>query len=146
MLYWLLMRYKISCGIIPVHIDTNGDIRFLLVQGHGDYWGFPKGHKEGNETHKETAIRELFEETQLTCDELLGHTMFTERYRISKKRGTDIIKKVLYFVGIVSQTQVILQTTELKKHGWFSLEDAQKKLVDNRQKIITSAYKQLKNN
>ena len=126
------MRYRVSCGVIPVYREANGTIRFLLVQGHGNYWGFPKGHKEKNETHRQTAERELKEETGLVCKEYFGNTMFTERYRIPKKRGSDIIKKVLYFVGIVSDNSVNLQTTELKKYGWFTLEEAELKLMKNR--------------
>lgn len=130
------MRYRISCGVIPTHTDNNGILRFLLVQGHGDFWGFPKGHKEKGETHMQTAVRELMEETHITCDRYYGTTMFTERYRIPKKRGSDIIKKVVYFIGIVSDTHVIRQTTELKNHGWFTFEEAQKKLMGNRIKML----------
>ncbi|MFT7327895.1 MAG: bis(5'-nucleosidyl)-tetraphosphatase [Crocinitomicaceae bacterium] len=140
------MRYRVSCGVIPVHINTNGKIRFLLVQGHGDYWGFPKGHKEGNETHLQTAIRELQEETQLVADSFFGNTIFTERYRIPKKRGSDIIKKVIYFIGIISDTRVVRQTTELKNHGWFSFEDAQSKLLENRVVMLSELMHLLEKN
>ena len=139
------MRYRISCGVIPVHKNANGTIRFLLVQGHGDYWGFPKGHKKRNETHIQTATRELLEETQITCDTYLGNTMFTERYRIPKKKGSDIIKKVLYFVGIVSDTEVTRQTTELKNHGWFTLKQSKDKLLDNRMEMLEDVCKLLEN-
>jgi len=134
------MRYRISCGVIPVYKEANGNIRFLLVQGHGDYWGFPKGHKEKNETHRETAERELLEETGITSDRYLVDIMFTERYRIPKKKGSDIIKKVLYFIGLVSDKKVIRQTTELKNHGWFTLEESKSKLMKNRIKILEEVY------
>ena len=130
------MRYRISCGVIPVHKDPKGTLRFLLVQGYGDFWGFPKGHKKKNETHRETAERELLEETGISCDRYFGNTMFTERYRINKSKGTDIIKKVLYFVGMVSETTVTMQTTELKNHGWFTLREAQKRLINNRMDML----------
>jgi len=32
---------------------------------HNGNWGFPKGHIENNETKEETAIREVFEETNV---------------------------------------------------------------------------------
>lgn len=134
------MRYRLSCGVIPVHIEANSSIRFLLVQGYGDYWGFPKGHKEKNETHRETAERELLEETGIVCPKYFGNTMFTERYRIPKKRGSDIVKKVLYFIGIVSDTEVTRQTTELKNHGWFTLEEAKDKLMFNRIEILKQVH------
>lgn len=50
----------LSCGVVIV--DANN--RVLL--GHntnGDYWGFPKGRQDPNETEIETAIREVKEET-----------------------------------------------------------------------------------
>lgn len=134
------MRYRLSCGVIPVYVTKKNKIQFLLVQGHGQYWGFPKGHKEGNETHHQTAVRELMEETQVTCETYLKNTLFTERYRIPKKRGSDIIKKVVYFVGLVSDTHVVRQTTELKNHGWFSLEEAKGKLLENRMKMLKSVH------
>jgi 8-oxo-dGTP pyrophosphatase MutT (NUDIX family) len=137
------MRYRDSCGVIPVHKEINGEIRFLLVQGHGDYWGFPKGHKEKKETHRETAERELQEETGIICDEYLGNTMFTERYRITKKKGSDIIKKVLYFVGIVSDTKVTRQTTELKNHGWFTFDESKEKLMNNRIQMLSEVVQLL---
>ena len=130
------MRFRISCGVIPVYIDENNKTYFLLVQGYGNFWGFPKGHKKKGESHKETAERELLEETGISCTEYLGNTIFTERYRIPRRKGEDIIKKVLYFVGTVSNTEVKRQTTELKAHGWFSLDGAKKKLLDNRIKIL----------
>ncbi len=140
------MRYRVSCGVIPVSINANGKIRFLLVQGYGDYWGFPKGGKEKKETHHETAIRELHEETNIHCDNYLGNTIFTERYRIPKKRGSDIIKKVIYFVGIVSNTKVTPQTTELKNHGWFTLEEAKNRLLKNRIEMLNEVIALIKNN
>jgi len=138
------MRYRISCGVIPVHINANGTIRFLLVQGHGDYWGFPKGQKKKNESHRETAERELLEETQIICDTYLGNTMFLERYRINKSKGTDIIKKVIYFIGMVSLTDVKRQTTELKNHGWFTLKESESKLIDNRLQMLREVVEIIK--
>jgi 8-oxo-dGTP pyrophosphatase MutT (NUDIX family) len=140
------MKYRVSCGVIPAYTHSNGDIQFLLVQGHGDYWGFPKGHKEKGESDMQTAQRELMEETQVICKTYITDTKFTERYRIRKKRGTDIIKKVIYFIGITESKKVIRQTTELKRHNWFNLEDAKEKLLDNRKHILQRAYDVLKEN
>jgi len=140
------MRFRLSCGIIPVAKNTNGSYSFLLVQGHGNYWGFPKGHSEGNETHHQTAMRELSEETGLVCDKIFPSPVFNERYRIPKKRGSDIIKKVVYFIGSISDTRVDLQTTELKRHAWLSYEDAIKKLMPNRIDMLSKAYEFIQKN
>lgn len=137
------MRYRISCGVIPAYRNPNNEILFLLVQGHGDYWGFPKGHKEKKETHLETATRELKEETGITCESYIDEIMFTERYRIPKKKGSDIIKKVLYFIGMVSDTKVVRQTTELKDHGWFTYSEARERLTRERFRILEKALRVL---
>lgn len=139
------MRYQISCGIIPIYRDDNNSIKFLLVQGYGGYWGFPKGRKEKHESDQQTAIRELYEETKLTCNSIVKNVVFSERYRIPKKRNTDIIKKVRYFIGIIDSQSVIIQKSELKKYGWFSYDQAQQKLTEKRQKILLQALNEINN-
>ena len=47
-----------SCGCIIIE-----NKKVLLVQQKKGRWGFPKGHVENNETEKETALREVKEET-----------------------------------------------------------------------------------
>jgi 8-oxo-dGTP pyrophosphatase MutT (NUDIX family) len=47
-----------------VYKIENGATFFLLVySARNKEWGFPKGHIEEGETDKETARREIFEET-----------------------------------------------------------------------------------
>ncbi len=129
------MRKEISCGIIPVYQKKDGTYEYLLVQGHGGFWGFPKGHKENGESHKETALRELFEETGIICSVVLGN-MLTETYTIHRLKKEDTVKKVVYFIGIITQKKVQLQRRELYRYGWFSLEDAKKKVLEARQILL----------
>jgi bis(5'-nucleosidyl)-tetraphosphatase len=129
------MKKEISCGIIPVYQKKDGSYEYLLVQGHGGFWGFPKGHKEGTESHKETALRELFEETGIFCSHVFGN-MLTETYIIHRIKKEDTVKKVVYFIGLVTQKKVQLQRRELYRYGWFSLEDAKKKVLESRQILL----------
>jgi|AntAceMinimDraft_13_1070369.scaffolds.fasta_scaffold12874_3 8-oxo-dGTP pyrophosphatase MutT (NUDIX family) len=135
------MRKAISCGIIPIR-RKNNEYEFLLVEGYGGFWGFPKGKKEGNETHRETAIRELKEETNLVAANILGN-IFTETFRIVKKNRRDIIKKVVYYIGFMHYSDVKLQKKELRSYGWFSLGNAKKKLIQDRQDILDQVRKVL---
>src|SRR5690606_24529811 len=118
-------------------------LRFLLVQGYGGYWGFPKGHKKKKESDEETALRELKEETGIHPHKLYKELLFVERYRIPKKRGSDIMKKVVYFTAEVSDTQVVLQTTELRQYAWSTLEEAKEKLISNRIRILDQLVERL---
>jgi GT2 family glycosyltransferase/8-oxo-dGTP pyrophosphatase MutT (NUDIX family) len=59
-----------SYGVI---VRRNGNEYLIIQQKNGD-WGFPKGHPEKGESGKETAVRELREETgiHITTLELSG--------------------------------------------------------------------------
>ena len=63
----MLMEH--SCGAI-VFVRHKEREYLLLHYGMG-HWGFVKGHVEDNETEKETALRELKEETGLSKVEFI---------------------------------------------------------------------------
>jgi bis(5'-nucleosidyl)-tetraphosphatase len=137
------MKRERSYGVIVVHIDEAHHVQFLLVQGYGNYWGFPKGHTEPNETALETALRELQEETGITDIDILEGQYFDESYVIEKKKGSDIDKSVRYFVGKVSQKKARRQRSEIKQLGWFSLEHAKQLVVPDKKEILDRVYASL---
>ncbi len=49
-----------SCGAV-VYTERDGQRRYVLVKG--GYVGLPKGHMEKGESERETAVREIREET-----------------------------------------------------------------------------------
>ena len=56
-----------ACGAI-IFTNENNVRKYILLCGHGiykGYYGFPKGHVEEGETERETALREVKEETGL---------------------------------------------------------------------------------
>lgn len=59
---WPKRMYKGRAGAI-IHDSNSNSI--LLVQSYNNRWGFPKGHREDNETPIQTAQREVEEETGL---------------------------------------------------------------------------------
>ena len=83
-----------SCGTIP-YTKKDGIIYYLLLKSKdGRHCNFPKGHAEENETERETAIRETFEETsvmvEITCD---------FRYVMRWQLGNGNQKDIAYFLG-----------------------------------------------
>ena len=54
-----------SCGAV-VFTRVDGDIKYVIIQSLAGYYGFPKGHMEAGESEKQTALREVYEETGLT--------------------------------------------------------------------------------
>ncbi len=55
------------------------ELEVLLVRYHSGDWAFPKGHIEAGETPRQTAVREVQEETGVQAHILaaLGHTRYT---------------------------------------------------------------------
>lgn len=115
------MKYEYSYGIIPLRKQDH-IWNVLLVQLHAGHWGFPKGHPNPQETHLETAQRELLEETGLTLKKLLIDHPLEEEY-FFKVKGHLIHKKVTYFIGEV-QGKVMKMAEEIKDIKWVPLSEA----------------------
>lgn len=122
------MRLKeFSYGIIPLS-KQGEEWKVLLVQhSRAKFWGFPKGHAEKNEAPKESAQRELFEETHLKVVRFLSEAVIEENYSYTL-RGQLIDKTVYLFVAEV-EGELELQEEEISGAEWFSFEKAQHKLT-----------------
>lgn len=90
----IIMNMEISCGAV-VYTQRNGQILFAIVQEQSGAYSFPKGHREGDETERETARREVFEEIGLQPVFLDGFRE-TDEYDLREKPGTR--KRVVYFL------------------------------------------------
>jgi 8-oxo-dGTP pyrophosphatase MutT (NUDIX family) len=136
--------------------------KVLLVCNAGGYiWGFPKGTTKINETLEETAVRELFEETnvkisdknlvksvkyktELNIDEKIREKYrkkWTERRPNEKFRfeniGMHIIETTLFIGCIDENITVKSQTGEISKIKWIELKNVQQLIGYNE---ITEAF------
>ena len=101
-----------SCGCIVFHDD-----KVLIVKSLDGFYGFPKGHVEGDETEFETAIRETLEETgvQVKIDS-------SERFGISYTVKNDVPKIVVYFMAsVVGSCDIKVQEEELSDCFWLDV-------------------------
>lgn len=107
---------EVSFGVIPIR--PNGDI-LIIQDGHGN-WGFPKGHPDKNEdVPKETAKRELFEETGLKVVDWVEpkHPLISTYFNpITRQK-----KQVEYFPAHVSGN-VVIQESEIRSFMWIPKE------------------------
>ena len=58
------MTYETSCGAV-VFTRRGGEILYVIIRSIEGYYGFPKGHMEGDETPEQTALREIREEVRV---------------------------------------------------------------------------------
>ena len=132
-------EYENSCGAIVFNENTE---KILLVKMHNGNWGFPKGHIENNETKEETAIREVFEETNVNIKIIPGFERLI-KYIPNEKT----IKKVTIFVGITQDEDVKIDTSEIEAFQWCTYEEAlklttyklQKDVLENARKVFVSS-------
>lgn len=134
------MNYEYSCGAV-VFTRIDGVPHYLLVrakdQPEGCH-GFPKGHMESGETERETALREILEETGIQVTLLDGFRAVTE-YPLPTPPDTR--KRVVFFLAEYADQQVHIQETELAGFVLAPFDEALAltEFADSRQ-ILTDAY------
>lgn len=120
-----MASYEKSCGAV-IFRENNGNAEYLLIfnrKGNAPgHWGFAKGHMEDGENEKQTAEREIKEETGLSA-EFVGK--FKAHTRYSPKAG--IIKDVIYFLAR-GNGSVTIQQSEVADYAWLGFEDAYLKI------------------
>ena len=114
------MKYEKSCGAV-VYTKINDTIQYVLVQQLEGFWGFPKGHIEGNETEEETALREIYEEVQLKTNILKGFRTVDEHVIPNKE---NVIKQIVYFCVEYYDQDIIIQNDELLRASLVTYEEA----------------------
>ncbi|WP_278557920.1 bis(5'-nucleosyl)-tetraphosphatase [Limosilactobacillus vaginalis] len=127
------MAIEITSGAV-VYRKNNGEIEYLLLesQNKGHFWGFPKGHVEGNETLEETAKREIKEETQLVLPIDTSFHVYTE-YDLPNGNRKQM---TLYTADLTQSEDIHLQAEEIKNCSWFNYADARERLTYNNLKQL----------
>lgn len=112
--------YEKSCGAVVYRLTEKNEIKVLLVKNrNGKCWTFPKGHIEEGEDEKQTALREIFEETGLEV-EIEPDFRQTSIYRPFGK----IRKTVVFFLARAEKSIVSMQQNELDYYLWVSIDEA----------------------
>ncbi len=114
------MVYEKSCGAV-VFTRVNEEIKYVLVQQLDGFYGFPKGHVEGEETERETALREIYEEVGLKPTIIDGF-MTTDEHIIPKKK--NVMKQITYFLAEYKEQEIVVQKKELLNAIIVSYEEA----------------------
>ena len=131
-----------SCGCIIFKYDDE-KLLFLVIKQTLGHFSFPKGHVEESDSEKDTALREVKEETGFDIS-FVGD--FREVITYSPKPG--VLKDVVFFLGNVIDGVMTPQEDEVSLIEWLSYEDALKVVTfDDDKNVLKKAYKYIvKNN
>jgi len=109
---------KAAGGLV---INNSGKVLMIFRRGS---WDLPKGKMELNETKKESAVREVQEETGLTDVRLISK--LTTTYHIYKTKNVQrrILKPSYWYLMSSNQKELIPQTEEdIEKVVWVKLDN-----------------------
>lgn len=124
-----------SSGVVILRKEKNGFL-VLLMRSH-DYWDFPKGGIEINETKLTAAIREVKEETGIEDLNFKWGKIFyeTESYGCLNKTA-------YYFLAETNTFNVCIENnplTGLKEHEeykWVNLKEAKSMTVNRIKRVL----------
>ncbi|MHA8110152.1 bis(5'-nucleosyl)-tetraphosphatase [Lactobacillaceae bacterium Melli_B4] len=132
------MKTELDGGAIVYRIVEGHPEYLLLKSATSDFWGFPKGHLEGDESYEAAAIREAKEETNL---DIHPDTNFDENLEYDMKNGHH--KTVKFFVAEVPADAIVTrQKAEISNYGWFDYQRARKQLTYDNLRVLIDAAEQ----
>ena len=120
------MKKEKSCGAVV--FKENQVLLIKHVLGHID---FPKGHMEAGENEKETAIREVKEETNI--DIILDSKHFAT---ISYSPKEGVCKEVVFFLGYYQNGSIRKQPEEIAEVFWVNEDHVLDLLTWNSKKEV----------
>lgn len=139
-----VVREPTAGGIIYRHNSKSREIEILLIQDAKNRWTIPKGHIEEGESSRQTAEREIKEETGLKDMKImdwLGKINF--RYR----RGSSLVLMTteIFLVEAQGKTEDLKPEDWMNGLKWFSANEALERIeYDDIGKLILLALKKIR--
>ncbi len=134
------MRHEKSCGALVYRTDNNEPELLLVRHKAGGHWSFPKGHVEEGETERQTALREVQEETGLVVALEQGF-----RHCVAYHPRPEIHKTVVYFAATPISGELRAQESEIADIIWAPFSKAGNLLsYQNDRRLLYLVKKHLK--
>lgn len=133
-----------TAGGIVWRRNSQGAIEVLLIQDAKDRWTIPKGHIEEGETAKETAEREIAEETGLH-EVRMGPWLGKINFRYRRQQSLVLMTTEIFLVEAQGDTDAIKPEEWMKGIKWLSATVALDKIeYEDIGKIILLGLKKIR--
>lgn len=133
-----------TAGGIVYRLNKSGGVEILLIADSKTRWTIPKGHIEEGETPRQTAEREIQEETglkEMKMLDWLGKINF--RYR--RIDTLVLMTTEIFLVEALGNTNKIVPQEWMKGIKWFSANEALDKIeYEDIGKLILLALKKIR--
>lgn len=133
-----------TAGGIIFRRGKNDRLEILLIQDAKNRWTIPKGHIEEGETSKETAKREITEETGLQEMEMLN---WLGKINFRYRRATSLVLMTteIFLVRAKGDTDALQPEEWMNGIKWFPANEALDKIeYDDIGKLILLALKKIR--
>lgn len=116
-----------TAGGVVFRRDSKGNIQFLLIQDAKNRWTIPKGHIEEGEESKQTAEREIREETGLQEMQILGW-LGKINFRYRRIQSLVLMTTEIFLVKAKGDTDKLKPEDWMNDCKWLDSKDALEKI------------------
>lgn len=133
-----------TAGGVIFRRNPQNEVEILLIQDAKNRWTIPKGHIEEGESAKETAQREIGEETGLTDVKVLNW-LGKIHFRYRRASSLVLMTTEIFLVAAQGDTNKLKPEDWMNGIKWFPVNEALDKIeYDDISKLILLAMKKIR--
>jgi len=122
----------------------DGEVQILLAQDAKDRWTIPKGHIEPGETPRQTAEREINEETGLKEMKVLNHLGKTQ-FKYRRQNSLVLMTMHVFLVKALGDSDRLVKEEWMNGIAWMPFKEAIDKIeYEGIEKLILLANKHIR--